>query len=84
MRFATAVPAPLRLNVPSRLKGMETFLNLLIFLQYLQGLNVRSRLKGMETMPFAISRTLPTNSLNVRSRLKGMETKNQIPLSSSV
>ena len=41
---------PFRLNVPSRLKGMETLCYLYIAYPVKQRLNVPSRLKGMETL----------------------------------
>ena len=39
-----------RLNVPSRLKGIETYILALLFQVISLGLNVPSRLKGIETL----------------------------------
>ena len=65
-----------RLNVPSRLKGIETYILEMLkpCHQRLRCLNVPSRLKGIETYPLKclLSDYL---SLNVPSRLKGIETR---------
>ena len=61
------------LNVPSRLKGMETFKGAMSTAR-LVSLNVPSRLKGMETDIDVQEVSGVCVSLNVPSRLKGMET----------
>ena len=66
------------LNVPSRLKGIETLV-LLVMLARHGGLNVPSRLKGIETVTSLYSCLLFHSScLNVPSRLKGIETFVQV------
>ena len=62
-----------RLNVRSRLKGIETQTNLSNLSNVVISLNVRSRLKGIETQAIGIVSKTPLR-LNVRSRLKGIET----------
>ena len=63
------------LNVPSRLKGIETeHINETVYSnKSSSSLNVPSRLKGIET-DFQVVIILAVFRLNVPSRLKGIET----------
>ena len=60
------------LNVPSRLKGIETYLSG-GSVSHVLSLNVPSRLKGIETLLRPLSH-IRGACLNVPSRLKGIET----------